>query len=110
MQFITIGQWKVVKFTEGSNDLSASFLPYTFQFRSNYTVDAFRNGTKEVSGTWSGAEANSVVTIQSNFPSSASDPLPHLNGSFQITDPGFDSVEAAKTVNGVTSTLRMERI
>ncbi|HVG16569.1 MAG TPA: hypothetical protein VM935_16465 [Chitinophagaceae bacterium] len=110
MQFITIGQWKVVRFTEGPNDLSGDFLPYTFQFRTNYSVDAIKNGTKDISGTWSGNEVNSVVTIHSSFPQAASNPLPFLNGIFRITNPGFDFVEAAKTVNGVVSTLRMERI
>jgi len=110
MQFITIGQWKVVRYTEGPKDVSSEFTPYTFQFHPNYTVDAIRNGAKEISGTWSGASVNSVVTIQSNFPSTANNPLPLLSGNFLVTDPGFDFVEASKTVNGVTNTLRMVRI
>lgn len=110
LQFITIGQWRVASFSEGGTDHSSEFSPYSFQFRTNYTVDAIKNGTKEISGTWGGTEANSVVTIQSAFPQNAPTPLPFLNGTFTVRDAGLNYVEATKAQNGVVSTLRLEKI
>ncbi len=110
LNFITVGQWKVASFSESGTDHSNEFSPYSFQFRTNYTVDAIKNGTKEISGTWIGTEANSVVTIQSDFPQNAIAPLPFLNGTFLVQDAGLNYVEATKTQNGVVSSLRLEKI
>jgi hypothetical protein len=109
LQFITVGQWKVVDFKEGGIDYSTEFLPYSFQFRTNQTVDAIKNGATEISGTWTGSNANSVVTIQSAFPQNAPSPLPFLNGTFIIDDAGLNYVIASKTQNGVSSSLRLEK-
>jgi hypothetical protein len=108
VQAMTTGQWKMVSFINGSTDITTDFAPYTFQFKTDYTVDAINNTSVESSGTW-GADAN-AKTITSNFSSQASNPLPFLNGTWKITKNSWTYVEANMTVNGVLRTLRLEKI
>ena len=44
LNFITSGQWKVTKLTKGSIDYAGDFLGYQFQFKTDETVDAIKNG------------------------------------------------------------------
>lgn len=108
IEAMTTGQWKMVSFKDGSTDLTQDFSPYTFQFKTNYTVDAIKNSLVESSGTWN-ADAD-AKTISSNFNPPATNPLPFLNGTWKITNNSWTFVEANQTVNGVLRTLRLEKI
>ena len=108
IQAMTTGQWKMVSFINGSTDVTNDFSPYTFQFKTDFTVDAINNSTVETSGTW-GADAD-AKTITSNFSPQANNPLPLLNGTWKITKNSWTYVEANLTVNGILRTLRLEKI
>jgi hypothetical protein len=108
IQAMTTGQWKMVSFIDGSTDVSSNFAPYTFQFKTDYTVDAINNSAVETSGTW-GADAD-AKTITSNFSTQANNPLPLLNGTWKITKNSWTYVEANMTVSGILRTLRLEKI
>lgn len=108
MDFITSGQWKVTNLVKGSTDHTTAFNSYQFKFRTDGKVDAIKNGTTEISGTWSG-DIN-TGTIVANFPSSAQYPLPLLNGTWQLKDGSSTYTVATKSENGETSSLRLDKI
>ena len=108
IQAMTTGQWKMVSFINGSTNITSDFAPYSFQFKTDFTVDAINNSSVETSGTW-GADAD-AKTITSNFSSQANHPLPFLNGTWKITKNSWTFVEANLTVNGTLRTLRLEKI
>src|SRR5688572_5745722 len=108
IQAMTTGQWKMVSFTNGSTNITSDFAPYSFHFKTDYTVDAINNSIVESTGTW-GADAD-AKTITSNFSTQANNPLPLLNGTWKITKNSWTYVEANMTVNGILRTLRLEKI
>lgn len=103
---MTSGQWVVSNFQKGGTDMTTSFSPYKFQFKTNLTVDAINNGTVEKTGNWN-ADAN-AQTITSNF-TNVSDPLLLLNGTWKITNNSWTWVEASQTVNGELQVLRLDK-
>ena len=107
IQAVTTGQWKVTTFINDGTDVTSSFAPYTFQFKTNFTVDAYNNGSVENTGTWN-ADAGSK-TITSNF-SNPSTTLLLLNGTWSITNSTMTSVDATLTLNGKTKTMRLDKI
>lgn len=108
MDFITNGQWKVANLSKGSTNYTADFNSFQFKFRTDGKVEAIKNGTVLISGTWSG-DVN-TGTIVANFPSNAQHPLPLLNGTWQIIDGGSTYTVAMKSENGETSSLRLEKV
>lgn len=104
---MTDGQWKVTSFKQDNNDVTGSFSPYTFQFRSDKTVEAIKNGAVETKGTWEGNAGNK--TIASLFNSNASATVLLLNGTWNITRNSWTYVEASQTVNGEVRTLRLDK-
>jgi len=106
MKAMTDGEWRVSSFSKASEDKTAGFAPYRFQFRSNKTVDALNNGNKEKTGTWEADPANRTIT--SSF-SNATPALMLLNGTWKITNNSWTFVEASQTVNGETLTLRLDK-
>ena len=108
IEAMTTGQWKMVSFHNGATDLTQDFAPYTFQFKTDYSVDAIKNNLVEHTGTWN-ADAN-AKTISSNFNPSASNPLPFLNGTWKITNNSWTFVEANMDVSGTLRTLRLEKL
>ncbi len=107
IQIMTNGQWTVTSYKKGSDDVTADFSGYKFQFKSNRTVDAIKNSAVEKTGTWEGNAYNR--SIFSNF-TNAANPLLLLNGTFMITDSGLAYVEANQTVNGEVRMLRLDKI
>ena len=107
IQAMTSGSWKVSNYTRGGVDVTSDFQNYTFQFKTNMTVDALSQGTLVKTGSWS-ADASSQ-TITSQF-ASAAHPLPLLNGTFQITNTTWTSVNASQTVSGELRTLRLDKL
>ncbi len=106
VKLIADGQWTVAKYKKGTIDITAGFSLYRFQFKTNYTVDALNSGTVEATGTWSGNIA--TRTIVSDFPEPNSK-LIRLNGTWLVTDSGYDFVEARQTITGDTCSLRLEK-
>lgn len=103
---MTDGQWRVTKFIKDGSDITSNFAPYSFQFRTNYTVEAINNSATESSGTWS---ANATArTIASTF-TNANTTVSLLNGTWQITKNGWTFVEATQSVNGEVRTLRLDK-
>lgn len=107
VQAMTNGQWKMTNFTRGSNDVTSDFSVYKFQFKTDLTVDAINNGTVEKTGTWN-ADAN-AQTITSSF-TNAANPLMLLNGTWNITNTTWTSVQATETVSGEIRTLRLDKL
>jgi lipopolysaccharide export LptBFGC system permease protein LptF len=103
---MTDGQWRVTSFTKGTENKTADFSPYLFQFRSNKTVEAINNGNKENTGTWEADPNNRTIT--SNF-SNANVVVMLLNGTWQITNNSWTFVEASQTVNGEVLRLRIDK-
>ncbi|MDQ3047441.1 MAG: hypothetical protein M3R27_07835 [Bacteroidota bacterium] len=56
-----IGDWKLVRYSEGSVDLTSQFEGFTFSFKENGILIAFR-GNERVSGLWSRGYNNSNNT------------------------------------------------
>jgi len=106
VQAMTNGQWVVTSYLKGSTDVTADFSVYKFQFKTNFAVDAINNGTVEKTGTWN-ADAN-AQTITSVF-SGATNPLVLLNGTWNIINTTWTSVQANQTVNGESRTLRLDK-
>ena len=108
LNFITNGQWRVTKLTQGSLDYTGDFSGYQFQFKTNEVVDAIKNAVVQKSGAWHPDAIN--YTITSAFPADALYPLPLLNGIWKIVDGGDNFVVATKTENGQFNELRLEKI
>ena len=104
IMLIVSSQWVVTKYTKGTEDLTADFSPYAFQFKDDFTVEAIINNIVEKTGTWNGSLA--TKTIQSNFPN-PNPILALLNGTWLVTDSGLDYVESTQTINGEKHFLRL---
>ena len=107
MNAMTDGQWVVTSFTTNGSDITSDFSSYKFQYYRNYTVDAFKNGTVEKTGTWQ-ADPN-AMNISGNFPN-AINPLDLINGTWHITDNSWTFVKATMTVGSETRTLRLDKL
>jgi hypothetical protein len=103
---ITTGQWRVMSFINGSADVTGDFNNYAFQFKTNNTVDAIKNGNIEKNGAW---KINKDTRTIASFFANATHPLILLNGTWNITDTGDNYVIANQTINGVFSNMRLER-
>jgi len=100
---MTSGRWEVRVFTENSQDLSAEFGSYEFQFFENGTVQGI-SGSSVTNGTWIG-DAN-ALTIFSNFPT-ANDTIIRLNDTWKITKNTLTLVEAKPVNTGRTAYLKL---
>jgi hypothetical protein len=106
MKAMTDGQWVITSFTSNSSDITSDFTGYKFQFFSDFTVNAIRNGIIEKTGNWEG-DIN-TMSILANFPN-ATDPLALLNGTWLITDNSWTYVKATMTVGTETRALRLDK-
>jgi hypothetical protein len=103
---MTDGQWKVTSFKRDTSNVTASFSPYTFQFKEDKSVDAIKNGAVESRGTWNGnAEKRTIAATYTN----ANATLLLLNGTWEITKNSWTFVEATQTVNNEVRTLRLDK-
>jgi hypothetical protein len=103
---MTDGQWIITSFTSNSSDITSDFTGYKFQFFSDFTVNAIRNGIIEKTGDWEG-DIN-TMSILANFPN-ATDPLALLNGTWLITDNSWTYVKATMTVGTEVRALRLDK-
>jgi len=51
---MTDGQWVITSFKNNGTDITTDFSAYKFQYHSNKTVDAIKNGVVEITGDWDG--------------------------------------------------------
>ena len=100
------GQWVITQFTQSGNNVTTNFSGYKFQFYSNKTVDAIKNGVKERTGNWGGS--TTTMTTWVDF-ASAPAPIIFLNGTWDVIDAGFDYLEARQTNGTEVKTLELER-
>ncbi len=107
MDLITNGQWKVTRYNKGASNITPDFADYKFQFRSNGTVEAIRNGSIEKAGTWAGNVT--TKTIDSYF-ADANEALTLLNGTWQVNKTSTTFVESSQQVNGESRMLRLDKL
>ena len=105
IQAMTNGRWYVSEYVAGSNNVTAEFAGYEFQFYENGTVEGIKSSTT-ISGTWVGDATN--YTINSNFPGAAV-PVSRLNGLWQLTDSDWDYVHATYVNGGITNLLKLHK-
>lgn len=103
---MTDGQWIITNFVRNDTIITLDFNNYKFQFYSNNTVDAIKNGNVEKTGTWSGDAA--TMTIESNFPN-AELPLGLINGNWHIDNNSWTFVVASQK-SGDEKTMRLEKL
>lgn len=107
IQAMTNGQWVITRFTQNNSDITSSFSGYRFQYYSNKTVDAFKNGLKERTGNWDGNAT--TMTTWADFPG-APLPISLINGTWNITRNSWTFVEATQLNGAETKTLRLEKL
>jgi len=104
---MTDGQWAVSSFTQNGSDITTNFSGYKFQYFSNKTVDAIKNGSVEKTGTWNG-EA-STMTTWANF-TNATAPLSLINGAWHIDNNSWTFVVATQSAGSETKTMRLDKL
>ena len=106
VQAMTNGQWVITRFTQNNTDITSGFSSYKFQYHSNKTVDAIKNGAIERTGNWDG---NAVaMTTWADFPG-ATNPISLINGTWNITRNSWTYVEATQTNGTEIKTLRLDK-
>jgi hypothetical protein len=83
VNLITSHTWKVVKFMEGTANLTSEYSVYDFEFEKNSTVRAVLNGVTQATGTWVGDETTQSITAA--FPG-AGTTLSKLSGIWIVTN------------------------
>jgi hypothetical protein len=104
---MTDGQWVITSFTLNGTNITSDFAGYKFQYYSNKTVDAIKNGSVEKTGTWDGNASN--MTTSANFPS-AVNPLVHINGNWNIVNNSWTYVVATQTVGTDVKNMRLDKL
>ena len=106
IQAMTNGQWKITSFTKDGNNITASFAEYKFQYYSNKTVDAIKNGTVEKTGNWDGNAA--TMTTWASF-TNVNEPLSLINGNWHIDNNSWTFVEASQNNGSEIKTMRLDK-
>ena len=107
IQAMTSGQWVVSSFTQNGSDITTNFTGYKFQYYSNYTVDAIKNGVVENTGTWNGDPSTMMITA--NFTNAIS-PIDLINGDWHIDDNSWTYVVASQASGSTIKRLRLEKL
>jgi len=100
------GQWVITSFKDNGTDKTSDFSAYKFQYHTDKTVDAIKNGTIEISGNWDGNALEK--TTWASFPGNSL-PLTLLNGSWKISNNTWTYVVASQTNGSVTKSFRLEK-
>jgi len=106
MNAMTDGQWIITTFISNGTNITTDFSAYSFQYFSNYTVNAIKSGNVENTGNWEG-DVN-TMSIFANFPN-ATNPLLLLNGTWHVTDNSWTYVKATMTIGNETRILRLDK-
>ena len=104
---MTDGQWKITHFVHNGTNITTDFSAYKFQYYSNKTVDAIKNGAVEKTGTWDGNA--STMTTSASF-IGVTTPLSPINGDWKIDRNSWTYVEATQTVGAETKTMRLDKL
>jgi PBP1b-binding outer membrane lipoprotein LpoB len=107
IQAMTNGQWQITSFTLNSSNITSDFAGYKFQYYSNKTVDAIKNGTVVKTGTWDGNAT--TMTTSADFPA-AVNPLLYINGSWNILNSSWTYVVASQTVGATVKNMRLDKL
>jgi hypothetical protein len=107
IQAMTNGQWIITNFVHNGTIITTDFYGYKFQYYSDKTVDALKNGLLEKKGTWDGDA--STMTTWANF-TDVTNPLLLINGSWNIENSGWTHVVASQNINGETKTMRLDKL
>lgn len=103
---MTDGQWTVTAYSDGT-DYLAEFDGYKFQFKSDRTVDAIKNGITEATGSWQGDGYKREITA--DYPSNSAAVLQRLDGIWKISNNSWTWVKATQTINGKLTTLELRK-
>ena len=104
---MTSGQWAITSFTVNTTNITSAFGAYKFQYFSNKTVDAIKNGSVERTGTWDGNASS--MTTSASFPG-APDPISLINGSWNIVNNGWTFVVATQTIGTNVKNMRLDKL
>ena len=104
---MTDGQWIITNFKKDGVVITSDFTGYKFQYYSNRTVDAIKNGVVEKTGTWDGDAT--TMTITANFSNSVP-PLSLLNGAWHVDNNSWTYVVASQNTTTETKSLRLEKL
>jgi hypothetical protein len=104
---MTSGQWSITSFTLNGTNITTDFSGYKFQYYSNKTVDAIKNGSVEKTGSWDGNA--STMTTSANFPG-AMNPLLLINGNWNIVNNSWTYVIATQTVGTDVKNMRLDKL
>ncbi len=99
-------EWRIVGFTQGTEDKTADFDAFLFRFNKDLTVNALRNNRTHATGNWQDDIGNK--TIYAHFPA-ASHPLLLLNATWTITQSTATSLTATTMPGAVIRQLKMEK-
>lgn len=100
------GQWVVTSFKENGVDKTADFNGYKFQYYTNKTVDAIKNGVKEITGNWDGNAFEKRTWA--DFPGNTL-PVILLNGDWKISNNTWTYVIASQTNGTQTKSFRIDK-
>ncbi len=103
---MTDGQWVITSFKNNGTDLTSDFAGYEFQYHSNKTVDAIKNGAIEITGNWDGDALDK--TTWASFPGNSL-PITLLNGTWKISNNTWTYVVASQTNGTQTKSFRLEK-
>lgn len=106
LQAMTDGYWAITDFRQDATDITSEFAGYTFKYYNNKTVDAIKNGTVEITGTWDGDADN--MTTSANF-ANAPWPLYMINGTWHIDNNSWTYVLASQTVGPSRRLMRLDK-
>ena len=104
---MTDGQWVITSFVNNGTVITSDFSGYKFQYHSNYTVDAIKNGIIENTGTWDGDP--NTMTITANF-NNAPSPIDLINGVWHIDNNSWTYVVASQSTGSGIKTLRLDKL
>lgn len=105
VSIMTSGSWIITKFSEGPNDITASFSAWECRFYTDKTCEAI-NGSTKVAGTWNASTSSKTITGQ--FPA-GSDPLPKINGTWSIVRTTAAFGEFTQTKNGIDYSMELTK-
>lgn len=104
---MTDGRWTVTVYNDGTTDSKPEFDGYEFQFKTDRTVDAFKNTSKESTGTWNEDKVN--IAIIADYPTTAAITLQRLDGNWKLKDSNWSWVKAEQTINGKLVKLELTK-
>lgn len=104
---MTDGQWVITNFVKNGTIITSDFSNYKFQYYSNKTVDAIKNGIVEKTGTWDGDP--NAMTVSANF-SNVILPLSLINGTWHINNNSWTYVVASQISGAETLNMRLEKL